>query len=158
MYVKKTLVRSHTAIISWSKPEEVASVKSVEVNAGSAEIHKTNTLPSPHLLHPNPSVSLTHTSSSISHISCCLESGPITERRDEQLLCVQSSDDGVIQHKSNRQRPSLSLHLFLHLCLSLLFLFSLCESWTNACPWSGSLLVLFLDNQGCSLYILWCKH
>ncbi|KAM7369875.1 hypothetical protein PAMP_011165 [Pampus punctatissimus] len=75
---------------------------------------------------------LPHSSISIS-LSPSLKSGPITEKRDEQLLCVQSSDDGVIQQESKRQRPILSLHLLLHLRLSPLYLsHSLCESRTDA--------------------------
>lgn len=157
MYVKETLVettqkkKKFPPSILWrSTLVQQRSIKQtlfVSPFTSPLSLHLSHTF----ILHHFPYLSLSLAVS---------ESGPITEQRDEQLLCVQSSDDGVIQQKSNRQRPSLSLHLFLHLCLSLslLFLFSLCESWTDACHRFGSLLVLFLDNRGCSLYILRCKH
>lgn len=136
-YVEETVDHSQTVINSWNNPEEVPSVKSVEVSTGSAEIHKTH-------IHPPP-FPISLAVSEPAHYWAA-------------IVCVQSSDDGVIQQKSNRQRTSLSLHVFLQLCVSLLFLFSLFESWTNSCHWFGSLLVLFLDNQSCSLYVFWCKH
>lgn len=80
--------------------------------------------------------------------------GPVTERRSEQLLCVHSSHDGVIQQKSNRQRPSPSLHLSLHLRLSLLFVDQMLPVCSPLCPSLVWLIAgfLFLDSQGYSLF------
>lgn len=112
------------------------------------------------LLHPSrsPFLSnihlLTLPPSSRSISLAVSDPGPVTERRGEQLLCVHSSDDGVIQQKSNRQRPNPSLHLSLHLRLSLLFVDQMLPVCSPLCPSLVWLIAgfLFLDSQGYSLF------
>ena len=136
--------------MSWKQPRRscLCDVRSVPIHKPFA-LYFTPLVPLPSNIHP-----LTLPPSSRTVSLAVSDPRPVTEQRGEQLLCVHSSDDGVIQQKSNRQRPSPSLHLSLHLRLSLLFVDQMLPVCSPLCPSLGWLVAgfLFLDSQGYSLF------